>query len=195
MLSGFSGLSLFDPNDTHCAFVCAWCDRGPARCPLWGRMASRFTCENPFNYSAESSLPLLSPARLPTRPGTARRRARERGAKGRDGGMEGWIDEKERLSPKKHCCLITGSFSSAAAGINNPTAGAVETDTTPNTETRHNIAVRRNKRRHDNGACGGGGRGRMCLSTWFRSICKIFKKGKKNSNGRGRVKGEVTRRE
>lgn len=40
------------------------------------------------------------------------------------------MDGKERMSPKKHCCLITISFRSATTVINNPTAGAMETDNT-----------------------------------------------------------------
>lgn len=49
---------------------------------------------------------------------------------GREGYMDGWMDGKARMSPQKHCCLITSSFRSATTVINNPTAGAMEPDNT-----------------------------------------------------------------
>lgn len=54
---------------------------------------------------------------------------------GRKGGREGGMDEKAWMSPQKHCYLITISFRSATTVINNPTAGAMETDNTKHGNT------------------------------------------------------------
>lgn len=66
--------------------------------PLWGQIASCFTCKNPFNYSVKSSLPFiscLSPGVFGDSRERVRARAKERDGKkkgGREGGTAGWID-------------------------------------------------------------------------------------------------------
>ena len=102
---------------------------------LWGQIVSCFTCKKKISSIIQwSQASPLSPTCLLVCLGTAERKSESEGK--REGwkgeGREGWMDGKEKMSPQKHCCLITSLFRSATTVINNPTAGAMETDNTKN---------------------------------------------------------------